>query len=408
MEFPCQQPKEERWFQMRASRFDLRDKPMVVVSHTDITERRQIENELRMKSLVAAETDSGVVITDLEQRIKWVNPGFTAITGFNFNEVIGKNREISARSRDGKDVLWNISEAIRKRERIETDITNYHKSGRSYTLHLEIMPVKNDFGEVIEFIALEKDVTEQRRSQALIKEAKEAAEAANQAKSSFLAAMSHEIRTPLNGVVGSIDLLSHTRLESNQLDMIRTVQDSASTLLGIIDNILDFSKIEAGRLEIAQEPISIRQVVESCVESLHPVAIKKDVELFVFCDPVIPEVLGDPVRIRQILFNLIGNAIKFSAGMSDRKSRVEVNALLDRREGKTLQLRLQVRDNGIGIAPDVQSQLFKPFTQAENSTTRRFGGTGLGLVISNRLVNLMGEVLNWKAVQIRAHSSPLN
>ena len=364
---------------------------MLICFILDISERKRIEEDLRMKSLVAAETDNGVVVTGLDQKIKWVNPGFTEITGYEFEEVIGrKPGEFLQGPNTEKEAVRLLSDAIRNRDRVETDITNYGKDGREYILHIEIMPVRDESGEVTEFIALESDVTEQRRAEQEIRDAKEAAEVANQAKSSFLAAMSHEIRTPLNGVVGTIDLLEHSKLESNQRDMVRTARDSSFTLMGIIDDILDFSKIEAGRLELDPAPFSMSQVVEGCAESLQALAAKKNVELLVYCDPAIPKLVGDSGRLRQILFNLTGNGIKFSADLIGRKSRVEASAFLDSLDGNVAKIRLVLRDNGIGMSREVQGRLFKPFVQAESSTTRRFGGTGLGLAISKRLTEMMG------------------
>ncbi|EAU54417.1 PAS domain S-box protein [Mariprofundus ferrooxydans] len=365
---------------------------IIIAFSLDISERKQIEDELRMMSLVAAETDNGVVVTGLDQKIKWVNPGFTDITGYDFDEVIGrKPGDFLHGPKTEQDAVSCLGTAIRKQERVATDITNYGKNGEPYILHIEIMPIRDESGEVVEFIALESNVTEQRRADKEIKEAKEAAELANRAKSSFLAAMSHEIRTPLNGVVGTIDLLEHTRLESNQRDMVRTARDSSLTLMGIIDDVLDFSKIEAGKLELDDAPVSLQRVVEGCVESMQPLAAKNNIELLVFCEPAIPEVMGDLVRLRQILLNLTGNAIKFSAGLkSGRQGRVEVSAALESVEEQDVKIRLSVKDNGIGMSADAQEKLFRPFVQAESSTTRRFGGTGLGLAISRRLVEMMG------------------
>ncbi|HKI62270.1 MAG TPA: PAS domain S-box protein [Mariprofundaceae bacterium] len=371
---------------------------MLICFILDISERKRIEDKLRMMSLVAAETDNGVVVTDLDQKIKWVNPGFTDITGFTYDEVIGrKPGDFLQGPKTEKESVRLLSDAIRNKERVETDITNYRKDGREYILHIEIMPIRDESGEVTELIALESDVTEQRKAEMEIRQAKEEAEMANIAKSSFLATMSHEIRTPLNGVVGTIDLLNHTQLESNQKEMVRTARESSLTLMGIIDDVLDFSKIEAGRFELDHGPFSLQDVVEGCVDSLQTMALKKHVDLLVFCDPAIPEVVGDSVRLRQIIFNLTGNAIKFSANIKDRMGHVEVSAVLEHLDDDETNICLAVKDNGIGMSQEQQKKLFKPFVQAESSTTRRFGGTGLGLAISRRLIEMMGGQIELKS-----------
>jgi CheY-like chemotaxis protein/nitrogen-specific signal transduction histidine kinase/HPt (histidine-containing phosphotransfer) domain-containing protein len=222
-----------------------------------------------------------------------------------------------------------------------------------------------------------------------LERARREADEANRAKSAFLSTMSHEIRTPMNGVLGMVEVLAQSRLSEHQADLVRTIQESANTLLGIIDDILDFSKIEAGRLELERVPVSIADLVEGLCSSLLPVASRKGVELFTFISPDIPEqVLSDDTRLRQVLYNLVGNAIKFAPRTSDKRGQVSVRVEI----GQTAPLRLTLRvmDNGIGMAPETVERLFIPFTQAEVSTTRRFGGTGLGLAICKRLVDLMG------------------
>src|SRR5471030_828071 len=217
-----------------------------------------------------------------------------------------------------------------------------------------------------------------------------AAENANRAKSSFLATMSHDIRTPLNGVIGMVDVLHQTSLMGDHVEMVDLIRESGFSLLAIIDDILDFSKIEAGRLVIECAPISVADVVEKACGMLDHVACKNGVELTLFVDPTIPEtVLGDELRLRQVLLKIVSNAIKFSSGLK-QAGRVSVRAVPTEHGSGQVVVEIHVTDNGIGMDDETKARLFTAFTQADTSTTRRFGGTGLGLVISRHLIELMG------------------
>ncbi|WP_368677437.1 hybrid sensor histidine kinase/response regulator [Thalassovita gelatinovora] len=220
---------------------------------------------------------------------------------------------------------------------------------------------------------------------------KRTADAANKAKSVFLANMSHEIRTPMNGIVGMIELLSRSSLNDQQMRMLETIQDSSFFLLGIIDDILDAAKIEAGQLKIEKTEFALLDAVERTAETLAVPAQESNVTFMMEVDPGLPDfVCSDPIRLRQILLNLLSNAIKFSKHDDGRQGLV--NLKLSPVEGED-EICFEVRDEGIGMSPSTIERIFKPFNQGEESTTRRFGGTGLGLVITQNLVNMMDGTL---------------
>ena len=250
-------------------------------------------------------------------------------------------------------------------------------NGEVSWVHEKCKHLRNEEGEVVRSDGTVQDITTHIEAEESDRRA-QVAESANKAKSTFLANMSHEIRTPMNGVLGMLEVLSHSDLSDDDHRLVETIGKSGHSLLGIINDILDFSKIEAGKLEISTEPMCLEDEVDQVCGLLDRLAMDKDVALTLFFDPEIPSSIdGDPLRIRQVLTNLISNAIKFSSGLEYRgivAVRVELTTL----ENNQSVVKISVTDNGIGMDEDAQNRLFQSFEQADDTTTKRFGGTGLG------------------------------
>ena len=262
-------------------------------------------------------------------------------------------------------------------------------------LENSIYPVFNELGSVTRLAIYSMDITERKRVNDELRKAKESAESAARLKAEFTANMSHEIRTPMNGIIGMVSLLMDDSATPEQMEALETIKTSSYALLDIVNDILDFSKIEQGKMKVENCPFHLRDLIEATISTFAFGARNKGLHLSKVVSDDLPEALmGDQVRIRQILLNLLGNAIKFT-----ENGEVKISVSSFQKDDGYWEVLLSVEDTGIGISPEAISKLFSPFTQAESSTTRRFGGTGLGLTISRSLVELMGG-------KIWAESSP--
>ncbi len=304
----------------------------------------------------------------------------------SIDELIGKTDSdlhpapLGQQLYDNEQRQMENGEVTRIRERHE------RKNGDIEYLESVKCPMRDEKGNVIGVAGISRNITRQVENETQLIKAQQDAEAANKAKSAFLAMMSHEIRTPMNGVIGAASLMLGTELSPQQEEFIRTIQISGENLLTIINDILDYSKIEAGKVELEAEPFNVRECIEDAFDLFTHLASKKNIELLYHIEPDIPLMLtGDTTRLRQVLVNLLGNAIKFT---ENGDVRLKVRSLNTNNDN--LQLQFEISDTGIGIADEHKDQLFQAFTQADVSNTRKYGGTGLGLTISRRLTELMG------------------
>ena len=380
----------------------------------DVTRQKLIQDDLEKLSIVASSMDNFVIITDAQGRTEWVNRAFTHRTGYALDEVVGRRPGDLLRGPDTDPAAaQRIQVALNNAQSVQEELLHYTKAGEPYWVAVQITPVCDADGTATRFISVQTDITERRQYQqevlaqkdaleervlsrtAELARAKEQAEAAARAKSTFLAHMSHEIRTPLNAIVGLSHLCLQMPLPDRPREFMSKTERAAQYLVRIVDDILDFTKIEAGALSLEMRRFRLDEVVANVDAIVAQAAREKGLHFSITCSADLPpNLVGDALRLEQVLINLSGNAVKFTEAGS-----VALELTLASQTPQELELKVQVKDTGIGMTDEQLSRLFKAFSQADSSTTRRFGGTGLGLAISSRLVDLMGG-------QIAVHSQP--
>ncbi|MCJ7824933.1 MAG: response regulator [Anaerolineales bacterium] len=356
--------------------------------YLDITERNRMEQDLHAAKdhaeMVNRVIPSAVFTVDTQGIITSVNDKAVQVTGYSREEMIGQSCKLFALEpcveRCGVFSGGEEKPITAK----ECTILTKAKEERIILKNADLL--RNAEGQVIGGIESFEDITHRKEIERALKSAKEDAEAAVRAKADFLANMSHEIRTPLNAVVGMTGLLLDTSLDVEQFEFVETIRNSSDALLGVINDILDYSKIEVGKMELEEQPFNLRTCVESALDLINAEAARKHIEIAYVLDEFAPNIFsGDVTRLRQVLVNLLSNAVKFT-----EKGEVVVTASVKVLDNGLQEIHFEVRDTGIGIPDESIEMLFESFSQVDASTTRVYGGTGLGLTISKFLVEAMG------------------
>ncbi len=351
--------------------------------------REKIEVEVKKLSLVASQSTNGVVITDVNGRLEWINQGFTKVSGWTLEEVKGKKPgEFLQGELTDPNTVKVMRESLLSKKGFDVEILNYNKAGIPYWIQIICNPLKDNEGNITGYMAIESDISIRKKYEAQLIKARNRAIEAQKAEENFLANMSHEIRTPLNAVIGMVSLLYETNLNEEQLDYIKTLDHSSSFLLGLISNVLDIQKIQSGNIEIVKSNINITAILDTILMSYEYRVKEKGLKVSVTKTENFPSrIISDKTILLQILNNLMSNAEKFtnSGEIGIRASQIhwkEKNAL-----------QLEVFDTGVGIATEKQKFLFKKFKQIHAPELTNTRGTGLGLAITKELVEVLdGEI----------------
>lgn len=363
--------------EINASLVEVDGKQMLLCASRDITLRKKAQEELKKYETLMQASGDGIHVLDIDGNLVEANDAFCQMLGYGYEEA--KNLKVK-----DWDAYYTPEQSINHIPQLIGSCSTFetlHKRKDGKVIDVEINAVGVEIGNNPMLFCAARDITSRKLAEKELQEAKEKAEEATRAKSEFLANMSHEIRTPMNAIIGMTYLMKDTNLDSVQLDYLRKIEGAASSLLGIINDILDFSKIEAGKLELENIEFDLHGVIENVVNVIELKIQEKELEFVVGYDHNMNmNLFGDPLRLGQILINLATNAVKFT-------DEGEIGIYIDKLGQDNY--RFRVKDTGIGLSDEQVQKLFKSFTQADNTTTRKFGGTGLGLAISKKFVEMM-------------------
>ncbi|WP_372833701.1 PAS domain-containing hybrid sensor histidine kinase/response regulator, partial [Puniceibacterium confluentis] len=344
------------------------------------------QREARQLALVARHANDSVIMQDSRGTIVWVNDAFVQTTGYSAAEAVGQSvGRLLNGDETSAETVAAIRAAVKDGRPLRSEILNYAKDGRKIWVETNIVPISDDRGLTETVIAIERDITDAKSHALEMTRATSRAKEGARAKAAFLATMSHEIRTPMNGIIGMSDLLSETALAPQQREYVSAIHTSAEALLRIINDILDYSKLDAGKMGMAEDPFNLARCIRMSADLLRGSARDKGLFLDICHDGPLPDVVvGDEGRVRQVLLNLLGNAIKFTDAGG-----VTLHVSVENKTASHV-LRITVSDTGIGVPADRAACIFDQFEQADVATTRKYGGTGLGLAISRQLARRMG------------------
>jgi PAS domain S-box-containing protein len=364
--------------------------------------------QARLRAVIDAASEFSIIATDTQGIIKLFSRGAERMLGYQASElvdlqtpaplhleeeVVARGMELSAQCGQTIAGFEVFVHGARSGASEAREWTYVRKDQSRIKVALVVSAIWEMDGSISGFLGVAQDITSKIEAQLELERAKEGAELASRSKSEFLTNMSHEIRTPLNAVLGMTQVLGKTHLDRRQRQYLEMIRVSGQSLLELITDLLDFSKIEAGRMELANEPFDLDEILRECATIMAAHSREKDIHLYIEAEENLPtQFRGDGLRVRQIILNLASNAIKFT-----ERGSVTVSVQHAALAGGWISLKVTVRDTGIGVAREVQSQLFKVFSQVDGSSTRRFGGTGLGLAISKRLVEAMDGCLGMKS-----------